>query len=295
MSVAGAPRSFWEDVRAMGRELDRERIAQSFALCEGLDFPSAGTVAIEDLAYGPHERHRIDLYRPQRDGSGRALLLFVHGGGYASGDKRMGPFFANLGRWAAGRNLVCATMNYRLAPDYGWPSAQDDIRAAIAWLAAHADHYGADASKLFLMGHSAGAGHSAAFSVSGSFEASTLAGLILISGTYDLLAAGKFGHASRALYYGDDESLYATRSSAGFLKDLSCLVSVVVAEFDPPELQEQALIALAALSSGSGPAPQLTRLLGHNHYTEILSAGAEPGRQLHDALLHFITSVTTAS
>ena len=41
-----------------------------------------------DIAYGPDPRHRLDIHLPDTAlGTGAPVLLFVHGGGYAWGDK----------------------------------------------------------------------------------------------------------------------------------------------------------------------------------------------------------------
>ena len=132
----------------MGDGLDAVAIRSSFALCEGLSFPRGDAVVDTDMAYGPHERHRLDIYRPAHGEEARPLLLFVHGGGYASGDKAMGIFFATLGHWAATHGLACATINYRLAPDHGWPCVQQDISRAISWLGENAAGYGFDADRI---------------------------------------------------------------------------------------------------------------------------------------------------
>lgn len=287
-------------VASLGRTLDKDVIARSFALIEPLAAAvSAGAVAESEVAYGPHERHRMDVYRAERaDGSLRPLLLFVHGGGYASGDKKMGPFFANLGRWAGNSGLIGAAMNYRLAPDYGWPSAQEDLGAAINWLRANAGSLGADPDRIVLMGHSAGAGHSAAYAANPEFHGNTgpgIAGLILVSGVYDLPLAGTFGRASRALYYGGGDAVEMERSSLSGLAGTDLPIAVLVAEYDPPELQAQALALIGARFRRTAALPAFTRLAGHNHYTEILSAGLPMARQLHDAISDFISNDCAAS
>ena len=47
----------------------------------------AVTRATWDIAYGPHPRNRLDLYRPAGGEPAETLVLFVHGGGFAGGDK----------------------------------------------------------------------------------------------------------------------------------------------------------------------------------------------------------------
>lgn len=42
---------------------------------------------VKDRQYGSHERHRLDVYVPSSQQGGKPVLLFVHGGGFFSGDK----------------------------------------------------------------------------------------------------------------------------------------------------------------------------------------------------------------
>jgi triacylglycerol lipase len=290
----GGVDALWKRIGALGRTLDKQVVEASFQLIEPMigPFPSGAVVESEE-SYGPHPRHRMDIYRPA--GAPEApgpLLLFVHGGGYASGDKRMGPFFANLGHWAAAAGLVTATMNYRLAPEHQWPSVQEDIGAAIGWLRDNADRFGANPEKIVLMGHSAGAGHCAGYAAQQSLHAVAgggFAGLILMSGVYDLVLAGEFGRGSRSLYYGSGGENEARRSCLGALAGLEKPIALIIAEQDPPELHAQALTVIEGRWRKLKVLPSFTRLSGHNHYTEILSAGLPVAAQLHHALLDFIS------
>lgn len=112
-----------------------------------------------DLAYGPLERHRLDLFRPA--GSGWPLLVFVHGGSWNAGDKalKVGSFdpYQNLGRFFAARGVGVAVVNYRLQPSASWRDQVEDVAQAVGWLAGSVAARGGDAHRIFLSGHSAGA------------------------------------------------------------------------------------------------------------------------------------------
>lgn len=99
----------------------------------------------------------LDVYR-RSGATGCPVLVWVHGGGWQKGDKRNGidTKVAYAGRLGA----VLVSVNYRLvAPDNDvrWPVMGDDVAAATAWVLANAADLGVDASRLVLMGHSAGA------------------------------------------------------------------------------------------------------------------------------------------
>jgi acetyl esterase/lipase len=103
-----------------------------------------------------NERHRLDLYMPKRRaGTPRPIVVFIHGGSWDSGRKNLYSF---VGRRLAGRGYVAAVINYRLAPEVRVPAMADDCARAVGYLARTAGTYGGDASRLFLMGHSAGGG-----------------------------------------------------------------------------------------------------------------------------------------
>src|SRR6266508_4589974 len=64
--------------------------------------PFDGVSVARDVPYGPHERHRLDVFSPAgaRD---VPVVVFVHGGGFVAGDKSTAgtPYHDNVGLWAA--------------------------------------------------------------------------------------------------------------------------------------------------------------------------------------------------
>jgi acetyl esterase/lipase len=102
-------------------------------------------------AYGPDPRQKLDWAVPP--GANKApLLLFVHGGGWSIGDKRMGA--AQKGAHFLGRGWAFASANYRLVPQASVEEQAADVAGAIAWARRQP---GIDPARIVLMGHSAGA------------------------------------------------------------------------------------------------------------------------------------------
>ncbi|WP_415909683.1 alpha/beta hydrolase [Oleiharenicola sp. Vm1] len=96
----------------------------------------------------------LDFYRARGAGAdGAPCLVVVHGGGWDGGDREQIPEWNH--RWAA-RGCAVAAVSYRLAPRFVWPAQRDDVRAALAWLKAHARALGIDAGRFVLLGRSAG-------------------------------------------------------------------------------------------------------------------------------------------
>ena len=106
------------------------------------------------LSYGPDPLQTLDVwpsaaFEPE-------LIVFVHGGGWSRGDKRMMHGSDKLRHWQ-GEAYAVASLNYRLVPDATVEQQARDIAAALALLKAQADELGFDAQYIALVGHSAGA------------------------------------------------------------------------------------------------------------------------------------------
>ncbi|MCA8882202.1 MAG: alpha/beta hydrolase [Rhodobacteraceae bacterium] len=97
--------------------------------------------------YGPHDRHRFDLFYPA--GRPAGLVVYVHGGYWRRFDRKLWSHFA-AGATASG--WAVAMPSYPLAPEARIAEITSDIARAIA---AAADLVG---GPLILTGHSAG-GH----------------------------------------------------------------------------------------------------------------------------------------
>ena len=113
---------------------------------------------IKDLTYGTKSQsQKLDLYIPPSEvlktKSGLPLVIWIHGGGWNSGDKIGGPINPLL---EAG--FATASFNYRLSGEAKWPAQLDDCRSALSYIRAHAKEYGIDAKRMGLWGGSAG-GH----------------------------------------------------------------------------------------------------------------------------------------
>jgi acetyl esterase/lipase len=99
------------------------------------------------------------LYRPRAPGPFPALLD-VHGGAWNAGTRLQN---APIDRALAGRGLIVAAIDFRLAPAHPHPAALLDINYATRWLKARAADFGASPEGLGLLGSSSG-GHQAVLS-----------------------------------------------------------------------------------------------------------------------------------
>jgi acetyl esterase/lipase len=95
---------------------------------------------------------QLDYY-PAIGRSPAPCVIMVHGGGWDGGDRGQ---ISQLNDWLARSGYGVAAISYRLAPGAVWPAQRDDVWAAIAFVKAHAAELGVDATRLVIMGRSAG-------------------------------------------------------------------------------------------------------------------------------------------
>ena len=97
---------------------------------------------------------KLDLHRPQAENP--PLIVYVHGGGWRAGSKKDMPIVDLYDK-----GFAIASVDYRLSPQAAFPAQVHDIKAAIRFLRANAGVYHINASKIAIIGSSAG-GHLAA-------------------------------------------------------------------------------------------------------------------------------------
>jgi acetyl esterase/lipase len=120
---------------------------------------SANLRVHRDISYAeapdgvPQDRLTLDVFTV--DGAdGRPVVVFFHGGGVDSGDKRAA--FEKPARFVE-EGYVFVSANRRWARMPGPGDGFSDSVDAMYWVKVHISEYGGDPSRLFLMGHSAGA------------------------------------------------------------------------------------------------------------------------------------------
>lgn len=278
-----------ERVKSFGREINPTSLRASQDTYAPLHDAAAADAAkiTRDIAYGADARHKLDLFEPKAAGGGRRpILVFVHGGGFIAGDKRSPgtPFNDHVPLWAVSHGMIGVTITYRLAPQHPWPAGAEDLAAVVRWLKQNAAAHGGDPDAIFLMGTSAGAVHVASYVAHERFHVGSgggVAGAILLSGIYDLANADR--NDAQVAYYGADQSKWAEASSLPGLVETDVPLLIVVAEYDPPPFELQALQLVAKLTAKHGSMPRFVRLMGHNHFTASLHLGTADdylGRQI---------------
>ncbi len=109
-----------------------------------------------NLAYGSHERQVMDLYLPQENDGEVGLILFIHGGGWVSGDKSVYKDAIRISCEDLG--YAAAAINYRyISETVNLNDIADDIELALKKIKEEGIAKGININKVLLTGSSAGA------------------------------------------------------------------------------------------------------------------------------------------
>ncbi|MFT4288367.1 alpha/beta hydrolase [Nocardioides sp.] len=113
-----------------------------------------------------------------RGRTGRAAVLYFHGGGMVSGSVELYDRF--VARYPQRTGVPVLSVDYRLAPEHGPTVPAEDGFAALCWLVEHAEELGVDPSRIAVMGDSGGGGVAAAVAIAARESGVPLAAQILL-------------------------------------------------------------------------------------------------------------------
>jgi acetyl esterase/lipase len=276
----------------MDSAITPELVATSWALLKpfhdkvGYNAPKVD----RDLAYGEHQRRRLDVHT-SGDEAGAPVLVFVHGGGFTGGDKHVPgtPMYDHIGAWAVRNGWVGVTITYRLAPEHTWPCGAQDVAAAVQWVRDNIAGYGGDPSRIVVAGHSAGCVHVASFLAGhGAGSLDGIRGAGLLSGFYQVPDGAERG-ALEVGYFGDRPSAEVSPLPGLLATDVPLIFAI--AERDPEFSHTQIAGLSAAWFARHGAVPHVIFSEGHNHISQIGSVGVDD-LALGAQLARFVNRVT---
>ena len=243
--------------------------------------PGIALHAIRDVPYGLNVRQRLDVYGAP--GLAHApVAVFVHGGAFVRGQKDVTDgVYANVPRYFAQHGWLGVNVEYRLAPDAVFPAGALDVDLALQYVRRHARGWGGDASRIVLIGHSAGGAHAATFACDPEVcprEGPGISALVLIGARVraDARLDNPNADAVRA-YFGPDEALYEERSPVTHAGRAPMPVLVAVAQFENPHLAAYGRELFDRVSRRAGSQDRFLTLVGHNHTSAVAHLGSADG------------------
>jgi alpha-L-fucosidase 2 len=151
----------------------------AFTLADAADF--------QDVVYKQVEgvKLTLDAHVPEGAGPFPAAIL-VHGGGWVAGDKQQ--YITYIFQPLSDAGFAWFSINYRLAPQYKFPAAANDVESAVRYVRANAAKYKVDIKRIALIGESAG-GHLVAYVGARNVPQSRVAAVVSMYGIHDFISA----------------------------------------------------------------------------------------------------------
>jgi acetyl esterase len=239
------------------------------------DAPKDGVTVKRDIAYGEHPRQMFDIYMPSEGTAPRAAVLFVHGGAFLDGHRnRSEEIYSNILYYFARNGVVGINIGYRLAGDAQYPGATQDIARVVAWAHAHAGDINVDPSRIFLMGHSAGAAHAGSYAYDKRLQPPDgpgLAGFIVVSGRVraENRQDNPNGHKVVAYYGTSDAAKLDEVSPVSHVGADSVPTFVAWGEYENPLIDLHCSELVFKLAAAKNRTPPVMWLRGHNHTSTI--------------------------
>jgi len=124
----------------------------------GAGHASAQVPTFANIAYAPdHPRQILDIWVPAVPAGPKPVVVWIHGGGWQSGDKSSAAAQGKVTE-LLNRGFVVVSINYRLSGDAIFPAQIHDCKGAIRFLRARAVQFQIDSRRVGVWGSSAG-GH----------------------------------------------------------------------------------------------------------------------------------------
>ncbi len=257
---------------------------------------SSGVELVHVASTGPSPQQQVRVFRPE--GAVEAplpVLVFIHGGSWASGDPADYGFVA---RNIAAQGYVVVLAGYRLGEAGRFPGMLEDTAADIGWVYRNIARYGGDPERLVISGHSAGAYNAVQAVLDPQWLAvagvprNAIRGVIGLSGPYDF-------------YPFDTDSTRAAFGNAGAGPDSQPVSTVtpgappmlLIHGTDDTTVKLRNSKALAEALREAGNSVETLYLPGQNHADPLLRL-ARPWRRdarVFDAMMQFMDRAVTTS
>jgi len=255
----------------------------------------SGIRQVAKAHYGPDKAQKLEMFVPAGAKGPLPIVVFIHGGGWDSGDPYSYRFVA---RALAPHGYAVVLAGYRLYPHARYPDMLEDGAAALRWVADHAAEHGGDPSRIVLMGHSAGAYNAVMLGLDRQWlgrqglSADDLRGVVGLSGPYDFYP---FDKPSAIHSFGQAPDPLATQPINHARGDAPPLL-LLTGDEDTTVRPRNAL-ALAKAMTAAGESTKAVILKGVDHTGMVMKLAQPFARdpRVLDAVLPFLARVTAPS
>jgi acetyl esterase/lipase len=252
---------------------------------------------VEDVPYVPgltDPKHALDLYLPTTAPRPWPVVVFVHGGFWRPFDRRMLQPFTGLhgcvGVALANRGVATAVLSYRQRPEAASiQDALDDVARAVRYVVDNIGREGGDPTRVYVVGHSAGALLTAVLATEPDRLAGAgVRGFAALAGPYDLARLAAFADPSLA---GKIRASVTAADIEGFSPERHVRpggppMLLLVGDRDtPPMVAEQR--SMAAALRGAGRDVTAVELAGEDHMDLVMHL-SRPGNPALSQLLAFM-------
>jgi len=249
---------------------------------------------VHSQSLGGHTKQKLTVYRQTgsaADSGLKPVFLFVHGGGWRSGDI---DDYGFLARGIAPEGYVVVLAGYRLGPDGIFPRMLEDTAKAAAWTKANISDFGGDPESIFISGHSAGAYNVVMLGLDRQWmgreglDTADIAGVIGMSGPYDFYP---FGRDSTQLAFGGASDPHSTQPINLARKDAPPML-LIQGEKDPLVRPRNAPVLAKAITAAGGRAETaMFAEMAHNGPVLALASPWRRNRELLDRINTFTKGV----
>lgn len=239
-----------------------------------------------DVAYGPHERQRLDFWFAPDASQPAPLVIYLHGGGFVGGDKQ--SFSAAALRDARNGGAAFASVNYRFLTHAPIQDILRDGARVVQHLRAHAADLRLDPRRIAVFGSSAGGGMALWLATHDDLadleaadpvrrQSSRLSAAAMLNGqaTYDLTAWEKTLFPARSewlsspaevrrFYHFQTDAAFTTDAGRRILAD--CDMLGLLSADDPP--------LYLSVTQPDGPPANRSHLLHHPRHAQAIAARA---------------------
>lgn len=117
--------------------------------------PPEGVTEVNGIEYiaDGHKHHQLDVYYPEGTTEKLPVIIDVHGGGWAYGDKELNKIYCLT---LAKKGYTVFNMSYRLYPEVNAKQQLEDIRESLVCIKENLKNFPCDENNIFLTGDSAG-------------------------------------------------------------------------------------------------------------------------------------------